>query len=81
VKLPATPGFASRCTRIHLYPKGEAIFCEQATIIEINNSGAGEFVSVSQIANPEGVLIDPKEWPAMRDAIEFMIENCAEGER
>jgi hypothetical protein len=80
VKLPATPGFASQFTRIHLYPKGESIFCEQATTIEINNSGAGEFISVSQIWNREVFLIDPKEWPAIRDAIEAMIENCAEGE-
>jgi hypothetical protein len=60
-------------------PKGEPIFSEQATTIEIVDEAAGEFVEISQDFDDTKrgtICIDPTEWPVMLSVIDEMIANC-----
>lgn len=70
--------YETRITRLTVAPRGEATFSEQATHIEIDDEAAGEFVSVSQdrCNGKQCFLIDPEEWPALRDAIDRMVKEC-----
>lgn len=57
-------------------PKGEPVYSERATRIEIQDDAAGAYIQISQTGGRDdfrGVAIDPEEWPAVRDAIERMI--------
>lgn len=66
-----------RTTQLTVTPEGEPIFSERAYTIGIDDHGAGEFVTVSSNAVSSGALaIDKTEWPALRDAIDFMVEEC-----
>ncbi|NCC29003.1 MAG: hypothetical protein EOM22_12895 [Gammaproteobacteria bacterium] len=70
--------YEARTTRIVVLPKGEELFCERATAIEIDGEGAGEYVKVSQTITDRGdaILIDVAEWPHIRAAIDRMIGEC-----
>ena len=55
----------------------ESLFDELATDIEIVDEAAGEFVEVTQHTEESGkVQIDPKEWPAIREAIDCAVKLC-----
>ena len=70
----------TRVTRLLVIPEGDPLFSEMATTVEIEDEAAGEFVVVSQDARTDkGIVINPEEWPALRAAINQMIEQC-EGE-
>lgn len=56
-------------------PKGQPLYSEQATRIEIQDDAAGPYIEVSQ--EDGKVRIDPAEWPELRDAIETMIAAAA----
>jgi hypothetical protein len=56
-------------------PDSETIFCEQATRIEIDDEGAGEFVVLRQHEGGK-ITIDPAEWPLLRAAINRMVKQC-----
>lgn len=58
--------------------RGEAMFHESATRIEIDDEGAGEFVRVSQCRDEgdNSIAIDIEEWPVIRKAIDEMIGQC-----
>lgn len=70
--------FEVRETRLTVVTEGGSIIEETATTVEIDDEGAGEFVAVSQcLPGAAGkTLIDPKEWPALRGAIDRMIKAC-----
>lgn len=58
-------------------PKGEPIFSERATSIRIEDEAGGCFVVVCQCGKIEAkIQIDPGEWPAIREAIEWGIATC-----
>lgn len=60
-------------------PKGADIFDERATRITLDDEGAGPFVVVKQEGRADNTIaIDGKEWPAIRDAIQRML-NVAQG--
>lgn len=67
-------------TKLTVLPKGQPLFSEQATSIEIEDEAAGEFVVVSQDhdGDEKKIQITPEEWPYVRDAIEKLIANCKE---
>ena len=54
--------------------KGDQIFCESITEIEIVDEAAGEFLEVSQEGGK--LRFDAEEWPHVRDAIEKMFKLC-----
>jgi hypothetical protein len=72
--------YETRITRLTVLPKGEPIFSEMATTIEIADEAAGEFVKVTSqtdnVDHHESVLISPEEWPLVKDAIDKLIADC-----
>lgn len=71
--------YETRIIQIAVLPKGEAIFCERATLIEIEDEAGGEFVRVSQhgikTVNAE-ISIEPSEWLMLSAGITDMIARC-----
>lgn len=60
-------------------PKGASIFDDRATRITLDDEGAGPFVVVKQEGrNDNAIAIDAKEWPAIRDAIQRMLNVAQE---
>jgi hypothetical protein len=66
----------TRTLALIVLPAGETIFHEQATRIETEDDGAGEFVAVKQNSGGGKITIDPSEWPKLRAAINRMIRQC-----
>ena len=75
-------GFERRVTAVTLCKKGEPIFSDYATRVEIVDEAAGEFVEVSQAGREGGgkIAIASDEWPALRDAIDELIAACRDQE-
>ena len=60
-------------------PRGEPIFSERATIIEMVDEAAGPFITIRQInESPQlgEVTIEGTEWPQLKEAIEHMLAIC-----
>ncbi len=59
---------------------GQPVFSEQTTRIEIEDESPGEFVKVSQEGGhtdiAKWITVEPSEWPVLRDAIQFMVDQC-----
>ena len=72
--------YETRITQITVAPAGQPIFAELATIIEIEDEAAGEFVIVKQPGrdDPGKISISQEDWPVLRDAIDRMIGECRE---
>lgn len=62
----------TRPTQWTILPEGEAIFHERATVITVEDEAAGEFLKVHQHHVNDGgtILIDPDEWPILKQAID-----------
>jgi len=58
-------------------PHKEPIFSEQATIIALEDEAAGLYVTVTQTHGHPKIAITAEEWPAIKEAIERMLEVCA----
>ena len=54
--------------------KGQQIFDDSVTEIEIVDEAAGEFLEISQ--EGDKLRFDAEEWPHVRDAIEKMFKMC-----
>jgi hypothetical protein len=68
-----------RTIKLVVLPKGETIFTERATEVEIVDDAAGEFVKVMQgdeAAENGTIQIDPAEWPMLKKAIDRMVKEC-----
>jgi len=60
-------------------PKGEPIFSERATFIEMADEGAGPFLTLRQINDETErgeIKIDLEEWPTIQEAIGLMLIEC-----
>lgn len=78
--------YHTRTTRMTVLPKGEPIFSERATHIEINDEAAGEFVKVTQqrdqLAEHSSTLtFEPDEWPEVKAAVDHMMKLVALNEK
>jgi hypothetical protein len=64
--------YETRITRVTILPKGEPIFCEQATHIEIDDECSGEFIKISQVGGhvdaEKFVLFNSEEWELVNKA-------------
>ena len=70
----------SHCTAITILPEGEPLFSERATEIKIVDEAAGPFLEITQTGvsgNTGTIQIDSPEWPAIREAVEKLLETCA----
>jgi hypothetical protein len=54
--------------------KGQQIFDDSVTEIEIVDEAAGEFLEISQEGGK--LRFDLEEWPHVRDAVEKMFKLC-----
>lgn len=66
-------------TRLTVVPEGEPIYSEMATHVEMQDEASGAFVELVQIgqigeAGRNIVRIDADEWPAIRGAVDQMID-------
>jgi len=68
-------GYTTHIVAMIVAPKGQHIYSEQATRVEIQDDAAGPYIELSQ--EDGKVRIDPEEWPELRDAIETMIAAAA----
>jgi hypothetical protein len=66
--------FEVRPVRWVIAPRGEPQFHERATIVEVQDEAAGEFVTVTQ--DDQTIKFDPEEWPFLREAIEAALKEC-----
>lgn len=75
---PKDSPYELRQTKWIVLPKGEPVFCEGATEVEIIDEAGGEFVVVTQVHtnySENKLRIDPKEWPLIREAIDLAFNN------
>jgi hypothetical protein len=70
--------YETRTVKVSVAPKGEPLFHNGVTNIEIIDEASGEFLEVSQCSesNESKISIDPYEWPTIRAAIDKMIKEC-----
>jgi hypothetical protein len=71
--------YETRTLKIAVCVKGEPIFHEGVTEIEIVDEAAGEFLKITQSDDDveSGVIkIDPHEWPMLKAGIDKMIKEC-----
>lgn len=76
--------FEKRVTEITVLPKGAAIFDERATRICIEDEAGGEYVIIKQNRDdmkPGEVSVEDADWPAIRAAINQMMEDIQKRER
>jgi hypothetical protein len=66
--------YETRTTKMIVGVKGQQIFDDSVTEIEIVDEAAGEFLEVSQEGGK--LRFDAEEWPHVRDAIEKMFKMC-----
>jgi hypothetical protein len=68
--------YTQRCTAMTVVPEDKPLYSEMATEVKIVDEGGGEFIEVTQTQSECGTIrIDPKEWPAIRSAINRMVVN------
>ncbi len=76
--------YETRTTRIHVLPEGAPIYDERGFSVEIEDDAGGEFVVVNchddQCAGGQ-IRLDPSDWPALREAISRMVQECREYEK
>lgn len=63
-------------TQVTVVPTGEPIFSEHATNIIMDDEAGGPFIRVEQNHDEKGIIIELKEWPAIRDAIDAMVASA-----
>jgi hypothetical protein len=71
--------YETRTLKIAVCVKGEPIFHEGVTEIEIVDEAAGEFLKITQSdddVESGKIKIDPIEWPMLKAAIDRMIKEC-----
>jgi len=71
----------TRTTQITLLPECEPIFAESAITLTIQDQAAGEYLKVCTGKDSDAILIDPAEWPQLREAIDSMMAEIAKHER
>lgn len=66
--------YETRTTKIIVGVKGDQIFSDSITEVEIVDEAAGEFVEISQ--HDKKLRFDADEWPHVRAAINKMFKLC-----
>ena len=60
-------------------PKGEPIYSESATIVEMMDEAAGPFIRIGQYGDSTErgeVRIERNEWNKIKEAVDTMLEVC-----
>jgi len=70
--------YITRTTKMTILPEGDPIFSEQATHIEVaQEAGSDGFLKITE----GSVCIDHDNWPAIKAAIETMLEDIKKHEQ
>ena len=70
--------YETRITRMTVAPEGKPLFSEQATHVEIDDVGGGEFIVITQCHDSgevDRIAIDKAEWPHIRDAVNELMKG------
>lgn len=59
-----------------LGPEGKAITDDETFMVEIEDDGGGEFISICQPPEYHKLLINPHEWPALKKLVDRMVKQC-----
>ena len=70
--------YQTRTIKVLIGVKGKPLYDEMGYMIEITDECGGEFIELSASRESGKIRIDSESWPALRDAIEDMIEECRE---
>lgn len=70
--------FVVSTAALMIRPKGQPIFSEQVTTVRIEDESGGCFIEVEQEGEEKlgKIQITIEEWPAIKSAIESMLETC-----
>ena len=68
--------YETRTTKIAVGVKGDPIFSESITEVEIIDEVAGEFIEVRQEDGSQKLRFDKDEWPHIRSAVNKMFKLC-----
>ncbi len=71
--------YETRIIKIVVAPKGDPIYSERATTIEIDDLAGGEFVKIAQNRGSkecECIAFDREEWQAVKTEIDRMVLQC-----
>lgn len=70
--------YETRITRMTVASEGKPLFSEQATHVEIDDAGGGEFIVITQCGDNErpGVIaIDKAEWAHITHAVDTLMKE------
>lgn len=73
--------YETRITRMTVAPEGKQLFSEQATHVEIDDEGGGEFIVITQCHDSgevDRIAIDKAEWPHIRDAVNELMKGVSD---
>ena len=77
---PADTPTQVRVTRLTVLPKGEPLYSECATHVEIEDEAAGEYVTITQQGGAtkldKRVAFNAEEWPHVATAVETLLKEC-----
>lgn len=68
----------TRMVKLYVLPSGSRLHHDKATDVYIDDEGDGEFVAVAQ--DDQTVRFERDEWPAVRDAIDRMVNEIRDKE-
>ena len=70
--------YETRTKAVIVAPCGEPLYSEMATLIDIVDEAAGEFVEVSQNRRDgqSKIQITAEEWPTLKATIDKLINEC-----
>jgi hypothetical protein len=74
--------YKERITQMTITQVDETLLSETATIITIEDDGAGEYLSIFQPtgSGKDAINIDPDEWVVMRSTIDRMFADIKENQ-
>lgn len=62
------------CTTLTILPEGGSLLDDVSTAVSMTDAGGGAYVTVTQVRDAtHTLLIDPQEWPHIRDAVDRML--------
>jgi hypothetical protein len=62
-----------------VHPSDKPVFDESATVVKIEDEGAGEFIEISQCPDEgsQSIRINPEEWNDIKKAVEDLLNDIA----
>ncbi|WP_252178364.1 hypothetical protein [Endozoicomonas sp. 4G] len=70
--------YECRATQYSVSRRGDPIYADGTTRIDIDDESGGEFIVLAQssLHRDARITIDPAEWPLVRKAIDRLVKAC-----